>query len=171
VSLVRAGIRIRNEGILMPDIKTDDIEMLHAAIKEQYHWDMILMLHDFFVAEGFSFKINPKGKIAFSYKSRKEFLLWRDSSIKVRLLHIEKYEDMLIDCTDNVKNTIINALDCHNCGADCNDLIDFTYNGKKYSKCNPKKGYINFEFLNLLKDDVRSIIELSKHEIPYYKRT
>ena len=155
----------------MPDIKTNDIELLHGAIKTQYEWDMILMLHDFLVAEGLSFKINPAGKITFSYKSRKEFLLWRDSGIKVRLLNINKYQDLLDACTETVRKTVIDALECHDCGAACKTHINFEYHGKTYRKCNPQRGFISFVFTNPTKEDVEAVITLAKAELPYYKCT
>jgi hypothetical protein len=160
------------KGYTVPDIKTDNIELLHNAIKSQSEWDMILMLHSFFASEGFVFKINPRGKIAFCYKSKKDFLIWRNSEIDTHLINIDKYQGKIKWSTENVKDTILNGLDCHDCENKCETQIKFEYEGVKYKKCNPKQGcYINFRFKNPAKDDVKSIIELIKFEIPYYKCT
>jgi hypothetical protein len=167
----------------MPDIKTDNIELLHNAVQNQSEWDMILMLHKYFLSEGFNFKINPRGKIAFAYKGKKEFLnwqhfpykskegslYWKDSNIKARLLNIGKYQDKIDLCTENVKNGILGGFDCHDCENRCETQIYFEYKKIKYKKCHPKQWWLNFEFTNPTKNDVESLLELIKFELPYYK--
>jgi len=58
----------------MPDIKTDNINLLRNGIKSQSEWDMILILHKFLYLKGLISKLTLRGKLHFYIKAEKTSL-------------------------------------------------------------------------------------------------
>jgi hypothetical protein len=62
---------------------------------------------------------------------------------------IDKYQDKIDLCMENVKNAILGGIDCHDCENKYETQIYFEYKEIKYKKYHPKQWWINFVFTNL----------------------
>ena len=90
-----------------------------------------------------------------------------DVDIKIRIENHNTF-DKLDDFTDNIRNQILNATDCHCCSEKCeekNRKYRFVYQGKEYLKCQ----YLgcNFRFPKIEEYDIVSIIDIINGELAY----
>ena len=136
--------------------------------------NLLSSLHKILKQHGFKWK--DKTGLRYWYKGKKEFMIFyqnqRDGSarIKIRLAHIEEYEQILETCSDTIKKYIYNATECHYCG-NCTNQIHLNYEGKTLNICNSTSWWVFCMFLkleNLSENDIESLTNLIKHELPFY---
>ena len=82
---------------------------------------------------------------------------WR---VKACLWNIDNYRNYLSECSDKIKNIIINAYNCKSCNNHCKGGAGFTFKGIKYQKC---VGCC-FYFSELCKDDWNGLLQLITQE-------
>jgi hypothetical protein len=94
-------------------------------------------------------------RVLFTVECTEEW--WR---IKACLLNIDKYRDSLTSCSENIRNTIINAYDCKSCNDHCKGGAKFTFEEKQYQKCTG----VNFYFSGLEEEEHDDLILLLTKE-------
>jgi len=134
---------------------------------------LLSSIHNVLCQKNFVWKF--KTGLRYFLKGKKEFLIFyqnRDGSVrlKIRLENIESYEQEINKCSDKIQNCIYNQKECNYCG-DCSTQIHLDYKGKDMNICNPTWWwtFCYFDKLeNLLNDDIESLLDLIKHELPFY---
>ena len=147
----------------------------YASLTDDSTRNLLSIIHKALADEYFIW--NFKTGLRYYLKGKKEFLIFyqnRDGSarLKIRLEHIEKYEQEISKCSEIIKNCIYNEKQCNYCG-DCSTQIHLTHDGKELSICNPTWWWTCFyfkELRNLSKEDVKSLLNLINHELPFYKK-
>jgi len=81
-------------------------------------------------------------------------------TFKFNLRNIGKYSDYLIECTDSVRQHIIETADCYGCRKACGGVW-FYFNGIKYAKC----PFDAFGFDDLSAASVENYVQLLDFEI------
>jgi|GEM_PF-2126885 len=131
-------------------------------------------LHETALALGYMAKISPVGKKPDDWKC--EYIATKPKrvlyilritgerfSIRAKLFHIAGYYDVLENCTEHCKASLLSASkDCENHGGGCAGPISFTINGKSYSKCRHF-----FLFADITSEDVEGIRRLLQNEAKY----
>ncbi|MDF2686952.1 MAG: hypothetical protein K0S55_2135 [Clostridia bacterium] len=135
---------------------------------------IINSLHETALDLGYMAKISPVGKKPDDWKC--EYIATKPKrvlyilritgqrfSIRAKLLHIAEYSDVLENCTEHCKASMLSASkDCENHGGGCEGPISFTVNGKSYSKC---RHY--FLFTDIIPEDMEGIRRLLQNEAKY----
>ena len=112
--------------------------------------------------------IIKKGKETVSINTKKDHD--RDNNIegvdiKIRIDNQNTF-DKLDEFSDNVRNQIINGINCHYCGTGCEGKrYIFDYHGNEYVKCQ----YLgcNFRFKKIDERDVNSIMDIVNGELAH----
>lgn len=131
-------------------------------------------LHETALALGYMAKISPVGKKPDDWKC--EYIATKPKrvlyilritgqrfSIRAKLFHIAEYSDVLENCTEHCKASLLSASkDCENHGGGCAGPISFTIDGKSYSKCRHF-----FLFAGITSEDVEGIRRLLQNEAKY----
>ena len=89
-------------------------------------------------------------------------------AIKIRIENQDTL-DRLDEFTDNIRDQILNAIDCHYCGPNCEGKrYIFAYQDKEYVKCQ----YLgcNFRFSKINECDIPSILDIVNSEFSQKKR-
>ena len=73
------------------------------------------------------FSRKKPSRVLFTVECTEEW--WR---VKACLKNSDKYQDILIRCSEKIRNIIINA---HDCESSCDDNLKFTFEDKQYQKC------------------------------------
>ena len=81
--------------------------------------------------------------------------------LKIRIEKKSTFEK-LDEFTDNIRNQILNGVDCRYCGVKC-ERYTFSYHGKVYVKCQ----YLgcNFRFSKIDESDIAGIMEIVNGEL------
>jgi hypothetical protein len=81
-------------------------------------------------------------------------------SIRCKLFNLSKYNFALEKCNEHCIGTLLtNSKNCENHGGACKGPIEFSIEGKKYSKCRHF-----FMFKELMDQDIDDIIKLLEYE-------
>jgi hypothetical protein len=129
-------------------------------------------LHEQAIYLGYAPKISPPGEEAGNwkceYKKKKNVLYilkitddqW---SIRCKLFNLPKYNDVLRNCNTHCIETLLkNSGECGHHGGGCKGPIEFSINGKTYSRCRH-----SFTFTDLRDEDIDSIMNLLECENSY----
>ncbi|WP_104372893.1 hypothetical protein [Desulfocucumis palustris] len=131
-------------------------------------------LHETALSLGYTAKISPVGKKPEDWKC--EYIATKPKrvlyilritgqrfSIRAKLFHIAEYSDVLENCTEHCKASLLSASkNCKNHGGGCAGPISFTIDGKAYSKCRHF-----FLFADITPGDVEGIRRLLRNEAKY----
>lgn len=154
-------------------LKEQSIDFIYNSLTSDFSKKMLDILHEKFLNNNFQYKI--KHKIRYGLKNKKEFLFFIVNKsggvdLKIRLNHLEKYQHLIDECSEKVKNSIIKSKDCTHCNycGVCTTQIVIKYQDTTYTKCNPHWWWVNFVFNDVDENDFDSIMKLVNAELPYY---
>lgn len=144
---------------------------------------LLTEIHNLLSEAGLTYQSGEENHIlhnALRYKTKKnskEFMIIRLGgtvpqriSSKLRLAHIRQYEDVFKDCTDTVRNKILENKQCDHCG-NCTTQIVMDHDGKHYVFCDPTWWWIAFsldDLHDMTNADMQSVLSLLRAELPYY---
>jgi hypothetical protein len=76
------------------------------------------------------FKAQRINKVLFTIECTEQW--WR---IKAILANMAQFTERLSECSEELRQKILTAYDCHHCNDFCKRAIPYTYEGNEYSKC------------------------------------
>ena len=132
---------------------------------------IVSRLHETALALGYMAKLSPVGKKPNDWKceyiaTKPKRVLYilritgQQFSIRAKLIHISEYSDVLENCTEHCKASLLSASkDCENHGGGCAGPVSFTIDGKSYSKCRHF-----FLFKGITSEDMEDIQRLLQNE-------
>jgi hypothetical protein len=130
---------------------------------------LVKILHEETLCLGYIPKISAVGKRINDWKCeyiKKKNVLYilrvtkGQWSIRCKLFNLSKYNDVLEKCNKRCIEILLeSSRDCQNHGGGCSGPLEFSIEGKRYSKC---RHY--FMFKDLLDEDINSIQKLLECE-------